>query len=142
MMDSDTVMKMQASLPFGERNGEQDFAHKEPEPVMVYEEEFGRLEQFVEKLIDSYNELKAENGSLRQQLAETEQQNLQNKDLVSNLQNDRTIMHKRVTHLIGKIDEWEKSHHPADDAQEILPDKKTGSKTAVTTDPTFSLAVD
>jgi regulator of replication initiation timing len=141
-MKNDAVMKTQASLPFGERIAEKDFAQREKEAVMAHEEEFGRLEQFVEKLINSYNELKAENSSLRQRLAETEQQNLQNKDLVTNLQNDRTVMHERVTHLIGRIDEWEKSHHIADETQDIVPAKKTGRKDPVGSGSTFSLAVD
>ena len=141
-MESDTVMKTQASLPFGEGNGEKGLELKEPEAVMVYEKEFGRLEQFVEKLITSYNDLKAENSNLRQQLAEREQQIQQNKDLVTSLQNDRTIMHERITQLIIKIDEWEKSHSAAENSRDTLSKKKTGSKTAVPPDSTFSLAVE
>jgi len=141
-MENDIAMKMQASLPFVERNGGKGIKQKEPEAVMVYEEEFGKLEQFVEKLINSYNDLKTENNSLRQQLAEMEQQIQQNKDLVTSLQNDRTIMHERITQLIIKIDEWEKSHSAAADSHNILSKKKTSSKTAVPSDPTFSLAVE
>jgi peptidoglycan hydrolase CwlO-like protein len=136
------IMKTQASLPFGERNGEKGLEQKEPEAVMVYEEEFNRLEEFVEKLITSYNDLKAENSRLRQQLAEMEQQNQQNKDLATSLQKDRTIMHERISQLIIKIDEWEKSHSAAEDSRDTLSKKKTGSKTAAKADPTFSLAVE
>ena len=132
-------MKTQTSLPFGEGNGEKELEHEEPEAVMVYEEEFARLEQFVERLIVSYNELKAENSSLQERLAETEQQNRQNKDLVNNLQNDRALMLERVTHLISKVDEWEKSHTSAEDTQDILSKKKTRSKAVATSDQTFSL---
>lgn len=107
---------------------------------MVYEEEFSRLEQLVERLIVSYNDLKAENRSLRERLAETEQQNLQNKDLVNNLQNDRAVMLERVTHLISKVDEWEKSHNSAEDTQDVLNKKKTRGKAPATSDQTFSLA--
>ena len=142
MVENDFVMKTQASLPFGGGNGNKGLEQKEPEAVMVYEKEFGRLEQFVEKLIKSYNDLKAENSGLRQQLAETEQQNQQNKDLVTSLQNDRTIMHERVTQLINKIDEWEKSHNAAADSQDNLSRKKTGGKKAMPSGSTFSLAVE
>ena len=135
-------MKTQTSLPFGERDDSKGFEQKEPETVMMYEENLGRLEQFVEKLIDSYNDLKAENSTLRQQLAEAEQQNLRNKDLVTNLQNERTIMHERVTRLITKIDEWEKSLSAAKDPKDVLKKKETVSKSSDMSDPTFSLAAE
>jgi regulator of replication initiation timing len=136
-------MKMQASLPFGERNDDQSLVQKkEPAAVMVHEEELGKLEQFVERLIDNYNELKAENSSLKERLEKIEQQNMQKQELVNTLQNDRTVMHERVTGMISKIEDWEKSLDPAEDSTDIADDGTTGNKAAATTDQTFSLAAE
>jgi len=109
---------------------------------MVHEEELGKLEQFVERLIDNYNELKAENSSLKERLEKIEQQNMLNQELVNTLQNDRTVMHERVTGMISKIEDWEKSLDPAEDSTDLADDGTTGNKDAVTTDQTFSLAAE
>ena len=136
-------MKMQASLPFVERNDDQSLAQKkEPAADMVHEEELGKLEQFVERLIDNYNELKAENSSLKERLEKIEQQKMQNQELVDTLQNDRTVMHERVTGMISKIEAWEKSLDPAEDLTDLADDGTTGNNTAATSDQTFSLAAE
>ena len=103
-------MKPQSFLPFGESKNEKISAeNKEPVIAMVHEDEINRLEQFVEKLIEDYQGLKAENKILQEQLHETEQKNHQSQELVSSLQNDRSILHTRVTGMIGKIEQWEKT---------------------------------
>ena len=109
---------------------------------MVHEEELGKLEQSVERLIDNYNELKAENSRLKEQLEKTEQQKMQNQELVDTLQNDRTVMHERVTGMISKIEEWEKSLDPTEDSTDSADDGTTGNNAAATSDPTFSLAAE
>jgi regulator of replication initiation timing len=141
--NSETVMKMQASLPFGERNDELSLVQKkEPAAVMVHEDELGKLEQFVERLIDNYNELKTENSSLKERLDKIEQRNAQNQELVNTLQNDRTVMHDRVTGMISRIEDWEKSLDLADDATSLADDGTTGNKNAADSDQTFSLAAE
>jgi chromosome segregation ATPase len=136
-------MKMQASLPFVERKNDQISAQKkEPAAVMVHEEELIKLEQSVERLIDNYNELKTENSRLKQRLEKIEQQKLQNQELVDTLQNERTEMHERVTGMISKIDEWEKSLDPAEDSTDSADDGTTGNNADVSSDQTFSLAVE
>ena len=109
---------------------------------MVHEDELGKLEQFVERLIDNYNELKTENGSLKERLEKIEQQNAQNQELVNTLQNDRTVMHERVTGMISRIEDWEKSLDLADDATGLADDGTTGNKNAADSDQTFSLAAE
>jgi predicted nuclease with TOPRIM domain len=136
-------MKIQASLPFGERNNEQSLAQKkEPAAVMVHEEELGKLEQFVERLIDKYNELKAENTTLKERLEKIEQQNMHHQELVNTLQNDRTVMHERVTGMISKIEDWEQSLKPAENSMDLADDETTENKAAASSDQTFSLAAE
>lgn len=109
---------------------------------MVHEEELGKLEQSVERLIDNYNELKAENSSLKERLEKIELQKMQNQELVDTLQNDRTAMHERVTGMISKIEEWEKSLDSAEDSTDSADDATTGNNAAATSDQTFSLAAE
>lgn len=109
---------------------------------MVHEDELGKLEQFVERLIDNYNELKTENSSLKERLEKIEQQNVQNQELVNTLQNDRTVMHERVTGMISRIEDWEKTLDPADDTTGLADDGTTGNKNAADSDQTFSLAAE
>ena len=109
---------------------------------MVHEDELGKLEQFVERLIDNYNELKTENSSLKERLEKIEQQNMQNQELVNTLQSDRTVMHERVTGMISRIEDWEKSLDTADDATDLTDDGTTGNKNAADSDQTFSLAAE
>ena len=72
-------------------------------------EDLARLEQFVEKLIDSHNQLKNENQKINEQLQAKQQEISELQEIVKNLQEDRTVMHNRVTGLIDRIDEWEKN---------------------------------
>ena len=109
---------------------------------MVHEDELGKLEQFVERLIDNYNELKTENSSLKERLEKIEQQNMQNQELVNTLQSDRTVMHERVTGMISRIEDWEKSLDTADDATGLTDEGTTGNKNAADSDQTFSLAAE
>ena len=103
-------MKPQSVLPFGDTKIEEiSVENKESATTMVHEDEIKRLEQFVEKLIEDYQGLKADNNLLREQLLEMEQKNLQSQELIGGLQNDRSIMHERVTGMIGKIEQWEKT---------------------------------
>lgn len=79
---------------------------------MENNEDLARLEQFVEKLIQSHNQLKSENSDLNAQLYAKQQEITELQTLIKNLQEDRSVMHNRVTGLIDRIDEWEKAFEP------------------------------
>jgi SMC interacting uncharacterized protein involved in chromosome segregation len=130
----------QTELPFIERKETKvSDQNKESPLAMVHEEELNRLEKFVERLIDDYQTLKAENNSLQNELEEIKRQNLENQDLVATLQKDRTLMHERVSGMIGKIEEWEKNLSQAD---ELPGAKRAPQNTGNTSDQTFSLGAD
>jgi SMC interacting uncharacterized protein involved in chromosome segregation len=75
---------------------------------MEQSENLGRLEQFVEKLIDNHNQLKNEKSKLMAQLQEKQQEIVELQETVKSLQEDRSVMHNQVTGLIDRIGEWEK----------------------------------
>lgn len=76
---------------------------------MEHNEDLARLEQFVEKLIDSHNQLKNENSEIQAQLQAKEQEINELQEAINNLQEDRSVMHTRVSGLLGRIDDWEKN---------------------------------
>jgi len=75
---------------------------------MEHKEDLTRLEQFVEKLVESHNQLKNENSEINTQLQAKQQEIAELQEVIKNLQEDRNVMHNRVTGLIDRIDEWEK----------------------------------
>jgi len=75
---------------------------------MENNEDWVRLEQFVEKLIVSHNQLKNENSEINAQLQAKQQEIAELHEMIKNLEKDRNVMHNRVTGLIDRIDEWEK----------------------------------
>lgn len=75
---------------------------------MEQNEDLARLEQFVEKLIGSHNQLKKEKNELMAQLQKKQQEIAELQEMVKSLQEDRGVMHDRVTGLIDRIGEWEK----------------------------------
>ena len=86
--------------------------------------------------------LKAENSSLKERLEKIEQQNMHHQELVNTLQNDRTVMHERVTGMISKIEDWEQSLYPAENSTDLADDGATENKAAASSDQTFSLAAE
>ena len=76
---------------------------------MEQNEDLARLEQFVDKLIDIHDQLKAENSRINAQLLVKQQEIDELHEKIKNLQEDRSVMHNRVIGLIGRIDEWEKA---------------------------------
>jgi len=77
--------------------------------------ELARLEQFVDKLLTNYNVLKKECDGLQKRLQDREKENKQLLEQVDGLRSDKSDMHSRVTGLIGKIEEWEKSQSRKND---------------------------
>ena len=75
---------------------------------MEQNEDLARLEQFVEKLIGSHNQLQKEKDEMLAQVQAKQQEIAELQEMVKNLQEDRSVMHNRVTGLIGRIGEWEK----------------------------------
>ena len=76
---------------------------------MEHNNDLARLEKFVDRLLDSHNQLKNENSGLNAQLQAKQQEIAELQEMIKNLQEDRIVMHNRVTGLIGRIDEWEKT---------------------------------
>jgi len=89
---------------------------------MKQNEDLARLEQFVEKLIDSHNQLQNENSEIYAQLQAKQQEITELQEMIKNLQEDRSVMHNRVTGLIDRIDEWEKTF----DGEEPAQNKRSG----------------
>ena len=74
---------------------------------MSQDNELRRLEQFVEKLLARFSELRAEKAKLLQELRERE---LQVEDLLNNLSSrdmERSEISQRVSKIVEQIEEWE-----------------------------------
>jgi predicted RNase H-like nuclease (RuvC/YqgF family) len=76
---------------------------------MEQNEGLARLEKFVERLIASYNQLKAQNSRIAAELQAKEQENVELRRTVEDLRDNRSEMHSRVTGLLERIDTWEKT---------------------------------
>ena len=69
--------------------------------------ELARLEQFVDKLLVKYNELKAEYHAVKATLQERDNECADLKDQIGDLTSERTHVGERVAGLIGRIEQWE-----------------------------------
>ena len=84
---------------------------------MEHNEDLAKLEQFVEKLIVSHKQLKNENNEMNAQLQAKQQEIVELQESIKSLQEDRSVMHGRVTGLLDRIDEWEKTIDSEDSGQ-------------------------
>ena len=84
---------------------------------MENNEDLARLEQFVDKLIGSHNQLKKEKDEMTAQMQEKQQEIAELQEMVKSLQEDRSVMHNQVTGLIDRIGEWEKVFDQEDPGQ-------------------------
>jgi chromosome segregation ATPase len=66
-----------------------------------------RLEQFIDKLLDKYKELRQNHDSLKVALAEKDNECSGLKERVAELGSERVVVGERVTSLIDRIEEWE-----------------------------------
>lgn len=82
---------------------------------MVHEEEIGRLERLVEKLLGGYNSLKVELDNLQEELRQKEEQNRDLQASVDRFQLEKETVYGRVTSLVDKIDTWEKENEMGKD---------------------------
>jgi len=107
---------------------------------MEHNEDFARLEQFVEKLLYSHNQLKNEKNEMLAQLQAKQEEINELREMIKNLQEDRNVMHDRVTGLIGRIDEWEKSIDQEEAGQNSRPEQEGSRKPAKKSSSLFNAA--
>ena len=69
--------------------------------------ELARLEEFVDKLLTKYHELKEEYHALQATLREREGECTDLKAQIADLSSERTVVGERVAGLIGRIEQWE-----------------------------------
>ncbi len=69
--------------------------------------ELVRLEQFVDKLLNQYNELKAKFRALEITLQERDSQCASLQDTITELRSERSVVGDRVAGLIDRIEQWE-----------------------------------
>jgi len=81
--------------------------------------ELVRLEEFVDKLLNKYNQLKADFHALQATLNERDAECASLKNNIYNLTTERTAVGNRVSGLLDRIEQWESG-------QETFPAEKTG----------------
>jgi len=69
--------------------------------------ELVRLEQFVDTLLNKYNELKEMFHSLEATLRERDDECAALKNDIADLKNERSEIGTRVSGLLGRIEQWE-----------------------------------
>jgi chromosome segregation ATPase len=74
---------------------------------MGQDSELRRLEQFVEKLLVRFSELRAEQARLLKELAEREQQIVELRANISSKEIERSEISQRVNRIVEQIEEWE-----------------------------------
>lgn len=78
--------------------------------------ELQRLEEFVDKLLNRYNQLKADHHNLQNTLQERDNEVVELKNNINGLSSERTEVGSRVAGLIGRIEQWEDDHGQEGDA--------------------------
>ncbi len=69
--------------------------------------ELVRLEQFVDTLLNKYNDLKDRFYALERTLGERDAECAGLKDEIAGLQDERSEVGSRVSGLLGRIEQWE-----------------------------------
>jgi chromosome segregation ATPase len=77
------------------------------EEMMESNAELARLEQFVDKLLTKYHELKDEYHALQATLRERDNECADLKGQIADLSTERSVVGERVAGLIGRIEQWE-----------------------------------
>ncbi len=83
--------------------------------------ELVRLEQFVDSLLNKYNDLKNSFHALEGTLRERDEECAALKDDIAGLTSERTEVGSRVSGLLGRIEQWESEQDEtaqADDEEE------------------------
>jgi len=80
---------------------------------MDYSAELARLEEFVDKLLNKYNQLKSECHALQETLRQRDNECSELKDKIAALSAERTEVGNKVSSLLDRIDVWENEQlHP------------------------------
>lgn len=66
-----------------------------------------RLEEFVDKLLTKYNQLKSDYQMLQETLRQRDAECAELKNNVFNLSSERTEVSNRVSGLLDRIEQWE-----------------------------------
>ena len=74
---------------------------------MSQDNELRRLEQFVEKLLARFSELRTEKAKLQQELREREAQIEELRTALSSKDMERSEISQRVSKIVEQIEEWE-----------------------------------
>ena len=74
---------------------------------MASDKELIRLEQYIERLLAGYSELKKEKQNIEQRLVEIQAENDKYKKELDSLDSERGAVRDRVNSLIGQIEQWE-----------------------------------
>ena len=74
-------------------------------------EDLGKLENIVEKLISAYNTLKSDKHDVDESLSQSQSENEQLQNQLSQLQDEKSHVHDRVVGLLGSIEDWEKTQN-------------------------------
>lgn len=109
---------------------------------MEQNEDLARLEQFVDKLIGSHDQLKNENSEINAQLQAKQQEIDELQEKIKNLQEDRSIMHNRVIGLIDRIDEWEKAFGDEEPGKNIDSGNAKAQNLSKKSSPLFKVATE
>ena len=109
---------------------------------MEQNEDLARLEQFVDKLIGSHDQLKNENSEINAQLQAKQQEIDELREQIKKLQEDRSIMHNRVIGLIDRIDEWEKAFGDEEPGKNIDSGDAKAQNLSKKSSPLFKVATE
>ena len=115
---------------------------KEDLSSMEHNVDLARLEQFVDKLLDSHNRLKREKNEMLAQLQEKQLVIDELHETVKSLQGDRSVMHNQVTGLIDRIGEWEKILDHEGDGKNAGPEERQAQNLSKESSSLFNVATE
>ena len=92
---------------------------------MEYEEDLGKLEKNVEKLLNSLDSVQDDRLKLKADIEMLTQEKKTLEEEVSRLKEEKGLIHQRVTALIGSIEKWERA------TVEVVVDSETDKVNAV-----------
>ncbi len=93
---------------------------------MDRDNELQRLEQFVDKLLASFAELKEEKAILLKKLKDRDAQIVELQGNIASKDSERSEISMRVGKLVEQIEDWELALEGDSDSEEELPVEETG----------------
>ena len=94
---------------------------------MEYSAELVRLEEFVDKLLTKYNQLKSDCHALQDTLRQRDAECAELKGKVFELSAERTEVSNKVNGLLGRIEQWENEQTAANSEASEVRDDSQGS---------------